>query len=187
MGSTLVFPHRSASHVPRRRAQRSPARRPARGRRQAGISLPDWAWGAVLGGLFVIALGGFFLGRTVMSGGGGSTCDKALPPLGSSEISEQAFQEEDAALGRILDMLTRGDVQSAESAFFGPVHNFTHNIDPRVREQNEELAKQLCKAVIQLEDSLAFDRGAVKIGLDMQAVRNLLRDSAQALGYSRPH
>ncbi len=151
------------------------------------MALPDWVWGAILGGVVVIAVGGFFLGRAVLSGGAGGTCDKALPPLGSSEISEQAFQEEDAALGRILDMLGRGDVQGAESAFFGPVHNFTHNIDPSVRQQDQELAKSLCKAVIQLEDSLAFDRGAVKIGLDMQAVRNLLRDSAQALGYARPH
>ncbi len=153
----------------------------------ARMTLPDWAWGAILGGVVVIAVGGFFLGRAALSGNGGGPCDKPLPPLGSSKISEQAFQEEDAALGRILDMLARGDVQGAESAFFGPVHNFTHNIDPKVREQDEELAKKLCTAVIQLEDSLAFDRGPVKIGLDMQAVRNLLRDSAQALGYARPH
>jgi hypothetical protein len=156
-------------------------------RRGPGLAFPDWVWGAILGGVVVIAVGGFFLGKTVMSGGGGGTCDKALPPLGSSEISEKAFQEEDAALGRILEMLSRGDTKGAESAFFGPVHNFTHNIDPEVRRQDEDLAKNLCKAVIQLEDSLAFDRGAVKIGLDMQAVRNLLRDSAQALGYTRPH
>lgn len=130
-------------------------------------------------------VGGFFLVRTGIGGGGGM-CDRPLAPLGSSEISERAFQDEDAAIGRILAMLANGDVQGAESAFFGPVHNFTHNVDPPVRRQDERLAKDLCQAVIRLEDSLALRAGSVKIGMDLQNVRNLLRDAAQALGYSRP-
>lgn len=113
-------------------------------------------------------------------------CDRPLAPLGSSEISERAFQDEDAAIGRILTMLASGDVQGAESAFFGPVHNFTHNVDPPVRQQDERLAKDLCQAVIRLEDSLALRAGAVQVGMDLQNVRNLLRDASQALGYSRP-
>ncbi len=167
----------------RRRAARS--RRPARSRRQDRVELPDWMWGGIIGVFVVLVVGGYFL-VTNVSGGGGGPCSKALLPLGNSEVSEQAFQDEDAALGRVLALLNSGDVAGAESAFFGPIHNFTHNVDPPIRERNEERAKDLCRAVIDLEDSLAFDAGAVKISFDLQKVRDLLRDAAQTLGYKRP-
>lgn len=182
MASTLACPRPEFAAL---HSRRRGVRRRARPRGRARTTLPDWVWGVVIGVFVVAVVGGFFLVRTGIGGGGG-TCDKPLPPLGNSEISEKAFQEEDAAIGRILVMLASGDVQGAESAFFGPVHNFTHNIDPPLRQKNEKLAKDLCQAVIRLEDSLALRAGAVKIGMDLQNVRNLLRDAAQALGYTRP-
>lgn len=162
------------------------ARRTPRGRQQSRETLPDWMWGGIIGVFVVLVAGGYFLVTNISGGGGGGTCGRALPPLGRSEVSEQTFRDEDAALGRVLALLGSGDVSGAESAFFGPTHNFTHNVDPPVRERNEALAKDLCQAVIDLEDALAFDTGAVKITFALQKVRDLLRDSAQTLGYSRP-
>jgi hypothetical protein len=158
----------------------------SRRRAAAQTRLPDWVWGAGLGVIALFFIAVFFLVSGVLGGGGGgSQCDDPLAPLGSSEISAEAFQEEDAALGRVIGFLQSGDRVAAEAAFYGPVHNFTHNADPPLREQDEELAKELCEAVLVLEES--FITGTTPdVATDTQRVRDLLRDAAVALGYPRP-
>ncbi len=119
-------------------------------------------------------------------GGGGSACDDPLLPLGESDISQLGFQTEDVGLTRIIQFATAGDLEGAESAFFGDVHNFTHNVDSAIREVDEELAKALCEVTIDIEEELAFDRRADRIAGQATRIRELLRDAAEALGYARP-
>ena len=119
-------------------------------------------------------------------GGGGSACDDPLLPLGESDISQLGFQTEDVGLTRIIQFATAGDLEGAESAFFGDVHNFTHNVDPAIREVDEELAKALCEVAIDIEEELALDRRADRIAGQATRIRELLRDAAEALGYARP-
>ena len=159
--------------------------RRGRAKQRRGGSVPDWVWGLGLGLIVVIAIGGFFI--LTNAGGEGGTCDQELPPLGSSEISQSAFDEEDAALGRVIAMLNAGDRAGAESAFFGPPHNFTHNIDPPVRQKDEAIAKKLCEAVIVVEDGLATPNlPSSQIAAGIQDMQTIIRDAAEALGYDRP-
>src|SRR5687767_2078706 len=104
-----------------------------RTRRRAGPAqgqtrIPDWVWGAGLGVIVILAVGGYFL----LSGGGGSasTCDKPLAPLGASVVNQESLNAEDVGLERVISLLTAGDRAGAEQSFYGPVHNFTHNFDP---------------------------------------------------------
>lgn len=159
-----------------------------RGRRAAQYQarLPDWVWGAGLGAIIVLFIGGYFLVTQVGGGSGGSSCDKPLAPLGSSVINAEAFVEEDAGLGRVLDLLSAGDRAGAEAAFYGPVHNFTHNVDPTLREVDEALAKELCREVIDVENALTERAPNAEIMATLQRIREILRDTAEALGYPRP-
>ena len=149
-------------------------------------TLPDWVWGAGLGVLVLIFVGGFFLIRSVTGGGSGGTCDSELSPLGSSQVDAEAFIQEDADLGRVILLLNGGDRSGAEAAFYGPVHNFTHNADPPLREVDKDAAKALCEAVVDLEDSLATNAANATIAAGVQDVRDRLRDAAEILGYPRP-
>jgi len=161
--------------------------RRGRARRQREASVPDWAWGLGLGLVVVIAVGGYFvLTQTGGDGGGGGTCGQALNPLGSSEISQSAFNEEDAALSRVVALLNAGDRAGAESEFFGPVHNFTHNVDPPVRQQDADLAVELCETVVFIEEGFARRDPSGPIANAIQDMQRLIRDSAVALGYDRP-
>jgi len=155
----------------------------AKQRRRGGV--PDWVWGLGLGLIVVIAVGGFFF-ITESGGDDGGTCDQELPPLGSSEISQSAFDEEDAALTRVISMLNVGDREGAQSAFFGPAHNFTHNVDPPVRQKDQALARQLCEAIVIVEEGFPLGLASSQLATGMQDVQNLIRDSAEALGYQRP-
>ena len=137
---------------------------------------------AVIGGGIVIAVILFLGGK----GGGNNACNNALPPLGKSDISQAGFQAEDAGLAKVIQAATAANLPAAEDAFFGDVHNFTHNVDPSLRPLDEELAKDLCESVIHIEEELAIDRRVDVIATDAARIRALLRDAAEALGYVRP-
>lgn len=68
----------------------------------------------------------------------------------------------------------------------GGVHNFTHNVDGPVRDKDEDLAKELCEAVIELEEDFASHASSFDTSLDAQRLRDLLREAAQVLGYPPP-
>ena len=137
---------------------------------------------AVIGGGIVVAVI-LFLGG---NGGGNNACDNALPPLGRSDISQAGFQAEDAGLAKVIQAASAGNLPAAEDAFFGDVHNFTHNVDAPLRPVDEELARDLCESVIHIEEELAIDRRVDVIASDAARIRALLRDAAEALGYARP-
>jgi hypothetical protein len=66
------------------------------------------------------------------------------------------------------------------------VHNFTHNVDPPLREADAELGKDLCHAVLDLEEALTSSISSFDLSTKVARVRELLRESAVALGYPRP-
>ncbi len=172
--------HRSsaASHTFLSRRNRR-ARYAARGRRN------DWVWFAAFGAGVLILIGGFF----VLSGaiGGSSTCAHPLAPLGDqTPLSSQAFQDEDAALALVVDRAGSGDRAGAESAFYGEVHNFTHNVDKPLRDKDAELGKDLCHAVLDLEESLTSEISSISLSTRVQRVREILSDASVALSFERP-
>lgn len=161
-------------------------RRSERARARSGSSqLPDWVWGAGFGAIIVVFVG-FWIALGLVNGGSAAACDKALAPLGTSDVSAGAFANEEIALTRVVDALNRGDRAGAEAQFYGPIHGFTHNVDPPVRERDEALAKRLCEAVIKVEDGLTARADDLRLAGDIAAVRDILREVAVALGYPDP-
>ena len=138
----------------------------------------------VIGGGIIVAAVLFFGG----GGGGGSACDDPLPPLGDSEISQLGFQTEDVGLTRMNEAASVGNLELATEVWHAndsELHNFTHNVDQLLPEVDEELAKELCEAVIRFEDELTTGRPG-PVAAQATRVRDLLRDAAEALGFARP-
>ena len=136
----------------------------------------------VVGGGIIVTVILFFGG----GGGAGSPCDNSLASLGQSEISQMGFQAEDAGLARVALAATAGNLEAAESAFFGDVHNFTHNVDAPLREVDEDLAIKLCEEITKIEEELAFGRRVSVIAGQATRIRELVQDAAEALGFARP-
>jgi hypothetical protein len=158
-----------------------------RTRAQRRGSLRDNAWGIALGLVFAGFLGALFLGGGI-TGTDAATCDKPLSPMaGGNDLTAAGFASEDESLGAVIEYLNADDRANADAVFFGPVHSFTHNVDPIVRATQPEVAKALCNAVIRLENDLAVPgTPAATLAKDTIAVREALRDSAVALGHPRP-
>jgi hypothetical protein len=152
---------------------------------QAQYRLPDWVWGLALGLLVVLAGGGYLLFSSV-TGGGGGTCDKALPKLpGTVEVTAEGFQEEDRLLSEMIDFLAAGDLDNASAKFYGEAHAFTHNADPDIREVDEDAARAVCQATLDVEAAL---EGPSLSEMSSTAIklRDELRNAAVALGFPRP-
>ena len=145
-------------------------------------------------GLVTVIGGGVIAAAIFLWGGGGgggsSVCDRPLLPQGESEISQTGFQTGDAGLTGVIDAARTGNIQAVNDAFYAnnsEIHNFTYDVDQRLREEDEKLAKELCEAVIELEEELLVAQPSTDVILvDAWRVRFLLRDAAEALGYERP-
>jgi len=160
------------------------SRRRSRATRHSGV--PDWVWGAGLGVIALLFVGAFFVVGEISSGGTGGVCNEPLAALDGVDISAEAFVGEEDALTRVISMLNLGDRTGAEATFFGPVHAFTHNVDPPLRERDEDAAKELCEAVIEMETGFSTNAPPATIAAQIDLVRTLLRDAAETLGYARP-
>ena len=181
MDHQLQLPLRNVFFSQRRRTRQRTVQQA-----QRGGSLPDWVWGGGLGVIVLIFVAGFFLFSRCSSASSG--CDKALGALGQSSLDATGFTQEDAGLGHVIEFLNQGDINAANTAFYGDVHNFMHNADPPIRAKNLDLAKNLCNAVIKLETDLepSAHQTTATMAADAVLVRKYLDDGAVALGYPRP-
>jgi hypothetical protein len=162
----------------RRRLRRRPQSR-------GQYRLPDWVWGVAIGVVVALVGLGFFL-FVGTGGSGGSTCDSELTSLpGKAAVTAEGFQEEDTTLGETIAFLNKADLAGASETFYGEVHAFTHNVDADLRAVDEEAAKRLCEAVLDLEEAL---EGGSPGAMSASAanLREELRDAAETLGFARP-
>jgi hypothetical protein len=158
-----------------------------RGPRPDQMRLPDWVWGVGFGVIILVFIGGYFaIDRATGSSGGSNRCDEELVPLGSSQISAEAFQQEDEGLARVIEALERNDRAGADAAFYGPVHNFTHNVDPPLRAEDPDAAKALCEEVLEIEEELVVSGSNEDVLESVIAIRQILREAAVTLGYPAP-
>ena len=166
----------------RRRYRRQPAQHQGR--------LPDWVWGAGLGVIVLIFVAGFFLFSRFTASS--STCDSPLKPLvgvASQSNDADGFQQEDVDLNRLVTFLQQGDVNGANTIFYGAPHNFMHTAEPEIRARNEDLGKKLCESVIKFETDFDTTQSGITSGRlsnEVVIIRDYLRDGAVALGFPRP-
>ncbi len=139
---------------------------------------------AIIGGGITVAFVFIFGGS-----GGGSTCDSPLASIGESDISQFGFQTRDVGLTRVIQAAYAGNLEAVTEVWLAndsELRNFTHNVDPSLREVDEALGRKLCEAVISIEEELALDRRPAVVARQATRIRDILRDAAEALGYAPP-
>lgn len=144
----------------------------------------DLIWGAAAG---AIALGIVAMAFLIIRGPGGSSdCAKPLAPLGQSPITSQEFLAVDQGLEATISAAQVGSLDDVEKAFYGRIHNFTHNADPALRQHNAEQAAVLCENVLKIENELTLKRRPMEIAALARKLQSILRDGAVTLGFPRP-
>jgi hypothetical protein len=156
-------------------------------RRRHRLRFDDLAWGILMG---AIGIGIVVMAVLIIRGPGGghsaNACNQPLAPLGQSPITAEEFQAVDKGLQDTIAAAQLGSLAGAENSFFGRVHNFTHNVDPPLRQKDPDLARTLCRSVLNLENEFSLQRQPQEIARLAQDLQGILRDAAVELGYPRP-
>jgi hypothetical protein len=84
-------------------------------------------------------------------------------------------------MAQVAQAAEQGDVATAERLFFGPVHTFTHYIDPPLREENPDLAKEFCRSVIAIENEFDLTRRPENLSEQAEEIRRLLQEARNVL------
>lgn len=108
-----------------------------------------------------------------------ASCSEALPPLSDQPITPAEFEFVDSAFAKMEAATSSADL---ESTFFGRPHNFTHNIDQRLRPVDSALATVLCLSVVELEDSMARGEGLAVTRDQVTELRELVQLAAEEVG-----
>ena len=126
----------------------------------------------------------------ILRGGQSATgCSATLPPLAASTTSAEDFRLADIALQKMATAASAGDLDGADKAFFqpmgnfGPVHDFSHAVDPVIRQKDVALGKRLCEKVLEIEKEFALDRRPAMIADLAQQIRQIIAAGARELGY----
>lgn len=144
-------------------------------------SLPRLA----VAGLFSAAV---FFGSAQFGGGNGggtSVCDQPLPPLSAGPLTEEEFRIAELGADRVAELAGQGNLNAASNWFFTQVHDFTHNVDQRLRAENDDLGKRLCRAVLQIETELLSGGEGATIAEEAAVIGDLVRQAAAELGFDR--
>lgn len=108
-------------------------------------------------------------------------CDQSLPSLGESVLSIAQFQNVEGSMALVAQAAEQGDVPAAERLFFGPVHTFTHYIDPPLRQEDPDLAKEFCRSVIEIETEFDLTRRPENLAQQAEEIRRLLQEARNVL------
>jgi|GEM_PF-1747933 len=131
-------------------------------------------------GLFSAAL---FLASTWFGGdSGASMCDQGVPALSGDPVTAERLQTAIVKFRQLAGAVAQGDQALADSLFFGDAHNVTHDIDGLFRSVNPDLAKQLCKDTVALENEFAGARRPETLAGQAQNVATALTMAASELG-----
>ena len=98
---------------------------------------------------------------------------------GADRPSEEEFRQAYQDMGRVVQALEAGDLNGAYVEFQRP-HDFTHRIDPPLRERDPDLAQRLYDAVLVMESYDSTDQEILAAARD---VRQYLLEAARAFGY----
>jgi len=102
------------------------------------------------------------------------------------EVNEQGFLRAQAGLEAMLRLSEKGLPSDAQAAF-DRIHDFFHDLDPKLRAQDPALAGNLLEAVEALEAELRKDvPDAQRIAQEGQRALELLGRAATALGFPLP-
>jgi hypothetical protein len=100
----------------------------------------------------------------------------------SQTLTAQRLQNAIGSLNEASSLAASGDQSGAEAAFSGDAHNLTHDIDGPLRAANEQLAVDLCLAVVDIESQTGANYEAAVMESQTAAAAVLIEQAGRELG-----
>ncbi len=128
-----------------------------------------------------------FLGSTQLgdSGVGTVSCDQSVPPLSQNPVTSDRLDGAIVIMRQLATVAASGDQTLADSLFFSDAHNVSHDIDGPLRAENPDLAKELCRNVVVIEEQFAGERRLDIIAGVAETVARILAEAGRELGLTQ--
>lgn len=109
-------------------------------------------------------------------------CEKPLGAITSDSLTAERLQNAIEQLRQVSTLAGSGDKAGAEALFAGEAHNITHDIDGPLRENDDQLAIDLCLAVSEIEGNLGASYDGEIVASKASETADYLEQGGRALG-----
>jgi hypothetical protein len=115
----------------------------------------------------------------------GGACTTPIGAVTDQPLTAQRLQAAVDTMRQIAETAATAPPEGTRTLFFGDAHNITHDIDGPLRAADEDLAVELCRSVLELEQQLGTeDFDAVIVAERADASAASLEAAGRALGIS---
>ena len=109
-------------------------------------------------------------------------CGQPIGAITSDPLTLQRLQNAIEQLRQVSSLAGSGDKAGAEALFAGEAHNITHDIDGPLRENDDQLAIDLCLAVSEIEGNLGASYDGEIVASKTSETADYLEQGGRALG-----
>lgn len=109
-------------------------------------------------------------------------CDQPVGAVTTQPLTADRLQNAITQLREASSLAQAGDQAGAESAFSGDAHNLTHDIDGPLRTADQQLAVDLCTAVVDIERHLGANYDASVMQTQAEATAGYIEQAGRTLG-----
>jgi hypothetical protein len=110
------------------------------------------------------------------------TCDLPVGAVTTQPLTETRLTGAIAQLRQASTLAAAGDGDGAQAAFSGDAHNLTHDIDGPLRTGDHDLAVNLCKAVVDIEQHLGANYDASVMQDQASTAADMIEQGGRELG-----
>ena len=109
-------------------------------------------------------------------------CARPVPALTAEPVTRERLQAAIDKMREVSSAAEAGGTQAANAAFSGDTHTITHDIDPPLRAADQQLAQDLCAAIVVLEQQFGANPDLVVVADQSAVAAGLLEESGRELG-----
>jgi hypothetical protein len=109
-------------------------------------------------------------------------CEKPIGAVTSDPLTAQRLQSAIEQLRQVSSLAESGDKAGMTTLFAGDAHDLTHDIDGPLRNNNEQIAIDLCRAVAEIERNLGVNYDAGIVVSKASEAADYLEQGGRALG-----
>lgn len=109
-------------------------------------------------------------------------CQQPLGAVTTQPLTAERLQQAISGMRRVSTLAESGDQAAAEALFAGDSHNITHDIDGPLRTADEQLAIDLCLAIVEVETHLGANYDGDVVAAKTTEAADYLQEAARTLG-----
>lgn len=113
---------------------------------------------------------------------GAGPCSGGVAAVTDQPLTKQRVEDAVASMEDVAALAGSGQAEAAQQLFFLDAHTITHDIDGPLRRADEQLAIDLCEAVVAIETQISGEFDPAEMESEAENAARLLEEAGTVLG-----